>query len=402
MKLRYKAVNREGKTISGIIEANEIKGAASYLREHGYFPITIKEVGKSKPLDFIPFLTNKVSQKDVLVFTRQLSLMLVSGLALVKSLEIIKIQSDRKALSELVGNIINDIQEGASFSKAIAKYPDVFSQVYTSLVKASESSGLLDESLSRLADNLEKQQKLKGSIVASFTYPVIVLILMVIVLSILMVFVIPKLTSLYEELKVDLPLPTKVVIALSDAVISFWPIIIGVLFLLGFLLKRFHKTEDGNILIDDLILKIPIFGNLVRKIALVEVSRTLGILVGSGTLVVEALSQTANVAGNIHFKNAMMEVSRRVEKGVTVGDALSSYTLFPPILVQLVKVGEQTGKLNETLLKASEYFESDVNQALKALTAAMEPIVMIVLGIGVGFLVFSIITPIYRLTSSIQ
>jgi len=402
MKLGYKAVNREGKTIAGVIEADEIKDAANYLREHDYFPITIKEIEKSKLLDFVPFLANKVTQKDVIIFTRQLALMLISGLTIIKALDIIKVQSNKKALSDLVENIINDIQEGASFSKAIGRYPNVFSPIYISLARASESSGLLDQSLSRLADNLEKQKKLKDSIKAAFTYPIIVLTLMIIVIIIMMVFVIPKLSSLYEELGVDLPLPTKVVVFTSDFIVSFWPIIMGVLFLLVFLFKRFHKTEEGRILIDNFLLKIPLIGNLSKKATLVEVSRTLGILIGSGTLVVEALSQAANVAGNVHYKNAMMEVSKRVEKGITVGDALSSYALFPPILVQLVKVGEQTGKTNETLLKASEYFEAEVNQALKTLIAAMEPIIMVVLGVGVGFLVFSIITPIYKLTSSIQ
>jgi len=402
MKLNYKAVNQEGKTIAGVIEANEIKDAANYLREHDYFPIKIREVGKSKLIDFVPFLANKVTGKDVTVFTRQLALMLVSGLTLIKSLDILKSQSNKKALNELVENIINDIQEGASFSKAIGRHPNVFSSIYVSLVRASESSGLLDQSLSRLADNLEKDQKLKSSVRAAFTYPVIVLLLMLVVITIMMVFVIPKLTSLYEELGVDLPLPTKIVIAASDFVVAFWPIVIGVLFLVVFLFKRFYKTDAGRIIIDDLILKIPLVGSLLKKTTLVEVSRTLGILIGSGTLVVEALSQTANVASNVHFKNAIMEVSTRVEKGITVGDAMSSYTLFPPILVQLIKVGEQTGKINETLLKASEYFENEVNQALKTLIVAMEPIIMVVLGVGVGFLVFSIITPIYKLTSSIQ
>lgn len=402
MKLNYKAVNGEGKPISGIIEANEIQDAANYLREHGYFPITIKEAEKSNLFDSIPFLRNSVKQKDIIVFTRQLSLMLISGLTLIKSLDILRLQSNKKPLTDLVGNIINDIQEGASFSKAIAKYPNAFSPIYISLVRASESSGLLDESLARLADNLEKQQKLKGSVKAAFTYPVIVFSLMIVVLIIMMVFVVPKLTSLYEELGVDLPLPTQIVIAISDFTVSFWPIIIGAAVLFVFLFKRFIKTEAGRILIDDLILKIPLIGNLVKKTTLVEISRTLGILIGSGTLVVESLSQTANVSSNIHFRNAISEVSQRVEKGVSVGDAMSSYTLFPPILVQLIKVGEQTGKINETLLKAAEYFENEVEQAIKTLTAAMEPIIMVVLGVGVGFLVFSIITPIYKLTSSIQ
>ena len=402
MKIYYKASNHEGRRVSGIIEANKIEDAANYLREKEYFPIVIKEVKESRLVESIPFLRNKITRKDVIVFTRQLSLMLIAGLTPIKSLEIIKNQSDKKVLKDLVENLITDIQEGASFSKALLRYATVFSPIYIALVKASESSGLLDESLSRLADNLEKEQKLRGSIKAAFTYPIIVFTLMIIVIFIMMVFVFPKLTSLYEELGIDLPIPTKIVVGFSEFTVAFWPIIIGILFLAAFLFKRFHNTETGRLIVDDLILKIPIIGDVIRKAVLVEVSRTLGALIGSGTLVVESLSQTASIASNVHFENAIKDVSRRVEKGVTVANALSSYALFPPILVQLVRVGEQTGNIDETLLKAAEYFESEVDQAIKALTAAMEPIIMVVLGVGVGFLIFSIITPIYKLTSSIQ
>lgn len=402
MKLRYKAVTPDGKIISGLIEANEIKDAVMYLREKEFIPITVQKQEKSKLLDFIPFLANKVRKKDVVLFTRQLALMLVSGLTLIKALEILKSQTSNSAMSELINNVITDIQEGSSFSKAIVKYEDVFSPIYVSLVRAAESSGLLDQSLSRLADNLEKQQKLRATIVGALTYPVIILVLMIGVIFIIMIFVVPRLTALYADLHVDLPFATQIVIFISKIFVSFWPILIGSIFLFLFLFKRWHKTEEGKVIIDSLIIKIPIIAPLIKKSILAEISRTLGLLVGSGTLVVESLEETADVAGNVNYRDALLDVSRRVEKGVTVGDALSSYSIFPPLLIQLVKVGEQTGKIDETLLKAADYFESEVDQAVKTLTTAMEPLIMVVLGLGVGFLVFSIITPIYKLTSSIQ
>ena len=166
--------------------------------------------------------------------------------------------------------------------------------------------------------------------------------------------------------------------------------------------RRWHKTEEGQLIVDDLLLKIPLFGNLIKKKILTEFARTFGLLIGSGTLVVESLEQTADIAGNVHYKNAILDVSKRVEKGIPIADALSMYSLFPAVLVQLVQIGEQTGKLDETLLKASEYFEEEVNQKVKTLTTAMEPFIMIVLGIGVAFLIISVIMPIYSLTSSIQ
>lgn len=402
MRLRYKAVTREGRTFSGIIEASDIQDAAEYLRSKEFFPITITKQESNKALGFFPLFSSKIKKKDIVVFTRQLSLMLVSGLTLVKSLDILKNQTTNDAMAMVIDGVITDIQGGSSFSKAINKYPDVFSRVYISIIRASETSGLLDKSLSRLADNLEKEQKLINSIKAAFTYPIIIVILMSFVIIVLMTFVIPKLSDLYKDLNVELPFATNVVISISHFTVTFWPITLGFGPLLIYLFRRFNKTTEGKIVIDGLILKIPIIGTLIKKTILAETTRTLGLLIGSGTLVVESLIETAEIAGNFHFRSAILDVSSHVEKGVTVGDALSSYDLFPPILSQLVRVGEQTGKLDVTLLKASDYFESEVDQSIKTLTAAMEPLIMVVLGVGVGFLVFSVITPIYKLTSSIQ
>lgn len=402
MKLHYKAVTQQGKILTGIVEANDIKNAAQFLRSKELFPITITRKEKSKLLNILPFFSNKVTRKDIILFTRQLSLMLVAGLTLVKSLDILKSQASSEPMKELVDGIITDIQEGSSFSTSIAKYPDVFYPVYISIVSASEGSGLLDKSLTRLSYSLEKQEKLRNTIKAAFTYPVIIVIMMVLVVFLMMTFVIPRLTELYKDLDVELPFATQMVIYISNFTTAFWPVILGFGFLFVFLLRRFNKTIEGKTLIDNLVLKLPIFGNLIKKTTLIEIARTLGLLIGSGTLVVKSLAETADVAGNVHFKNAILDVSTRVEKGVTVGDALSSYTLFPPILTQLVKVGEQTGKLEETLLKAADYFEAEVDEVVRTLTTAMEPFIMAILGLGVGFLIFSIITPIYKLTSSIQ
>lgn len=388
--------------MSGIIEAGSVEEAASYLRSKEFIPIQISQNEKSKFEKFFPFFTKKVKASDVVLFTRQLSSMLTAGLTILKSLEILKNQIENPAMVEIVDGIIKDIQEGSSFSTAISKYPSVFSTIYVSIIKASESSGLLDKALLRLSENLEKQQKLKSTIKSALMYPIIVVILMIVVVIIMMVFVLPQLSNFYKNLNIPLPLSTRIVMRFSQFIIFFWPFIIGLFVLFIFLFRRFRKTADGKLIIDSFLLKLPIFGVIIKKTILTEFARTFGILVGSGTLVVESLLHTADIANNIHYKNAILDVTKRVEKGVTVGDALSLYSLFPPVLVQLVKIGEQTGKLDETLIKASEYFEDEVNQKVKTLTTAMEPFIMVVLGIGVAFLIISVITPIYSLTSSIQ
>lgn len=401
MRLSYKAVGKDGKAVTGLIEAKDINEAAVYLRTRELTPITIKKKEKSKFLETIPFL-KRSKTSDLIFFTRQLSSMLTSGLTLVRSLEILKQQVQSTYMLEVMDGVITDIEGGSSFSTSISKYPDMFSPIYVSIIKTAEESGLLDKALIRLADNLEKQAKLRSSIKSALMYPAIVVILMIAVVIIMMIFVIPQLSTLYENLNIPLPLPTQIIVGISRFLIAFWPLVI-VFFGVAFALyRRFVKSPSGKLMIDSIMLKLPVFGKLVQQTILAEFCRTFGLLVGTGTLVVDALLQTAGSAGNSFYKNAIIDVSKKVEKGMTVGDAMSSSLLFPPLLVQLVRIGEQTGKLDDSLIKASEYFEREVDSQVKTLTTAMEPIIMIVLGIGVAFLIISVITPIYNLISSIQ
>ena len=401
MKLRYKAVTKDGKPIRGSIESQDPSEAAAYLRQRELIPIEINQEAQTNFLHLFSGV-KKVKSKDLVLFTRQLSSMLSSGLTLIKSLEILKDQTANKVIQETLGGILIDLQEGTPFSASIAKYPEIFPQIYISLVKAGESSGLLDKIFLRLADNLEKQQKLRSTVKSALTYPVIIIVLMSGVMLIMFIFVIPQLTKLYASLNAPLPAITKITIGISSIIGKLWPLLIGVLGLLYYAYSRWKKTLKGRETIDTYILKVPLVGKIKKQSILAEFSRTFGLLMGTGTLVVDALSQSADVTGNIIYENAIGEISKRVEKGITVGEAMSAYPLFPTLLIQLVKVGEETGKMDENLLKASDYFEEEVNQLVKTLSTAMEPLIMIVLGLMVGFLIFSVITPIYGLLSSIH
>jgi type IV pilus assembly protein PilC len=400
MRLRYKVATKEGKLSQGLLDAKDIDEAANYLRAKQLIPIQITRID-NQFWNNLPMIGG-VKNSDLVLFTRQLSSMLSSGLTLMRSLEILKDQMQNPNMSEIVTTVINDVEEGKTLAQAIEKHPKVFSPIYISIIRAGEQGGLLDKVLARLADNLEKQAKLASTIRSALMYPVIVIVLMVVVMVIMMLFVMPQLSTLYLNLNVPLPLPTLIVIGLSTAMTTFWPIVLVALVLITFGYRKWSRTPDGTLIIDTLILKIPVFGNLIGKTILAEFSRTLGLLVGTGTLVVQALVETADTTGNVNYKNAILGVSKQVEKGVTVGDAMSYYPLFPSLLIQLVKIGEQTGKIDETLTKASEYFEREVDEAVKGLTTAMEPFIMVILGIGVAFLIISIITPIYSLISSIQ
>jgi type IV pilus assembly protein PilC len=400
MKLIYKATSADGTVQQGTIEAKDINEAAYYLRSRALLPISIRE----KPEDSFSLdsLFKRQSGTDIVLFTRQLSSILASGLTLMQGLSILKEQLQNDSMKTIVNGIIADVQEGKSFSFAIGKYPKVFSPVYISLIKAGESSGFLDKILERLANNLEKSQQLKSTIRSALLYPIIIVVLMIAVMTIMMIFVIPQLTSLYSNLNISLPFTTQVVVGISNFTISFWPLIIGAVIISFFAYTRWTATASGKLIRDDLLLRIPVFGRLVRLSILTEFSRTLGLLIGAGTLVVQSLIETADVAGNAVYKNAIDDVAKRVEKGITMGDAIATYAIFPPILIQMIHIGEQTGKLDESLLKVSEYFDREVEEGVKGLTTALEPFIMVVLGLAVAFLIISIITPIYNLTSSIQ
>jgi type IV pilus assembly protein PilC len=401
MKLHYKAATKEGKVVQGVLDAKDIKDAIVYLRNKEFLPINIKKAESDST--FLSLLGKKsVKTNEIVLFTRQMSSMLSSGLTLIRCLELYRTQTQNEQMGEVIGEVIGDVEEGKSFSAAISKHPKVFSPIYVSLIKAGESSGLLDKVLLRLADNLEKQAKLKSTIKGAMMYPIIVVTLMVLVIFLMMIFVIPQLTGLYQNLNIELPLPTQIVIGLSNFISLFWPLIAGVAVGGLIFFNKWKKTEKGQTVIDALILKIPIFGKLTSETILTEFSRTFGLLVGTGTLIVEALNETADTTGNIYYKNAIKSAARQVEKGIPLGEAMSSYPLFPPMLVQLVKVGEQTGKVDESLTKGSEYYEREVNQTVRTLTTAMEPFIMVILGVGVAFLIISVITPIYSLISTIQ
>lgn len=401
MRLAYKAVDASGRVARGIIDAKDITEAVTFLRKKELVPTYVAPQKDSTLLKMLPFLA-KVKGNDVLFFTRQLSSMISSGLTLMQALGIMKEQVENTPMGDVVNSIISEIEEGAPFSKALAKYPDVFPQVYISLIKSGEASGLLDKVMLRLADNLEKQQQLRSTIKGALMYPIIVVIGMFLVLTIMMIFVIPSLTVLYTNLNIPLPIATQIVVGLSNFVITFWPLVIGMVAAGVFAFRRWRKTTNGRLTTDDLVLHLPVFGKLIKESILTEFTRTFGLLVGSGTLVVDSLNQSAEVVGNLIYRGAIIGIAKRVEKGVSVGDAMAQYHVFPSIVVHMVKIGEQTGKMDDSLLKVSEYFEREVEESVKTLTTALEPFIIAVLGAGVAFLIISIITPIYNLISAIQ
>lgn len=401
MKLFYIAVDAQGKKVKGFIEASDTARAALFLRERSLVPVRIEKEQVSQLMPSIS-VVHKIKSRDVIFFTRQLSTMLSSGLTLTQSLSILKNQVHKQNMLSLIEGIITNIEEGKSFSETLALYPNIFSPVYISLIRASETAGLLDKVMLRLSESLEKRDILQSKIKGALVYPIIVIILMIIVTLIMMLFVVPQLSTLYTSMNIQMPLPTVIIISLSEFVSKYILYIIIVTAILILYFNKWRVSEKGKKIYDSLLLKLPIFGKLIQFSLLTEFARTFGLLVGTGALIIEALQKSADVMGNVIYKNAVINVAHNVEKGVSIGDAMSMDPLFPPILVEMVKVGEKTGKLDDSLMRVSDYFEREDEQIVKTLTSAMEPFIMVMLAIGVGFLIISIITPIYNLLSAFQ
>lgn len=400
MFFQYKAL-KNGKIVIKKIEAASSDAVIDYLQKNDYFPISVEKVNESKA-NFLDSLTQRVDFNDIVDFTRQIAIMLNAGLTLIDSLEILKKQTVKIPLRKMIEEIDIKIKGGSSFSAALLDYKSMFSKLYVSLVKSGEASGKLGEILLRLADNLEKEREFKSKLKGALVYPIIVIIGMFVVMFIMITFVLPKLLGLYKDFNVELPLSTKILIAVSSFSTRFWPIVLIMIFVTSYFAKKYLATKIGKNTFDKFVLKLPVFGRIISISALVESTRTLAILISSGISILEALSIVVDATENTVYQQALLGVSHKVEKGISLGTALEQQEIFPPILVQMSQVGEQTGNLDDTLFRLSKYFEMESEMATKTMTTLIEPAILVVLGVGVGFLVMSVITPIYNLTNSFK
>ena len=397
-RFNYRAKNAAGEAIAGVVEASNANLAAKLVREKGLVVIALTPQ-RTSIISLLGKLKGRITLSMIASFTRQLATMINAGLPVTESLLILRNQS-KESMQRVVSQLLADVQGGESFSKALAKHPKVFSPTYIALVRSGETGGVLDKVLLRLADTLEKQQEFRGKVKGALIYPAIIIIGMFMVGIVMMVFVIPRMTDLYTEFEADLPVPTKILISISNFMVSFWPVMLilaGGLFY-GFSLYR--KSPEGRRRTDELILKIPVFGELQKKIILTELTRTLSLMVGSGVSILDGLNITAGVVGNVVISDALNDAAKRIQKGFPLAYSFAKHPdAFPYLLSQMIAVGEETGKMDEVLQKISQIFEEESNQSVKTLSSTIEPVVMILLGIGVAFLVIAVILPIYNLTS---
>lgn len=395
-RFRFKAKSQDGLLRKGVVEAQTVQSAATVLRGQGLVIIELHEIAQSGGM--FSFAA-KVKFDDIVNFTRQLSTMIGAGLPLTDALSILQVQVS-PLLQTKISQILRAIEGGSTFADALANHPDVFSKVYVALIRAGEAAGVLDTILVRLADNLEAQREFRAKTKGALIYPVIVLIGMTVVAAVMMIFVLPKLTAMYKDFDVELPVITKILINVSNFVSQAWYVVVAGIFGALYALRLWKKTKAGALKYDELMLKIPIYGKIKLMVMMSEFTRTLALLAAAGVSLVEALNIVKEVVDSEVLSRALATVAKDVEKGNPLATSMAKHTAFPMIVSQMVSVGEQTGKLDEILNRVAAYFEVESEHAIKNLSTAMEPIIMIILGLGVGFLVIAIIVPIYNLTSA--
>jgi len=396
----YKAI-QNGKILKGKIEAEEENDVINYLKTKGIFIIEIKKE-RSFQISLLNSIFDRVNFSDIVNFTRQLAMMINAGLTLVEGLDILKKQTTKQSIKKIINDFSEEVKAGNPFSTALKKYNSHFSNLYIALVRSGEASGKLGEILLKLADNLEKEQEFKAKVKGALIYPVIVVLAMIFVIFIMITFVLPKLLNLYKDFNIDLPFTTQALIILSSFMTKFWPLLIGGFILIIIIVKNYLKTKEGKFLYDSTLLKIPVLNKVIKMSSLVDLTRTLSILIGAGISILEALDIVKDTSENIVYQKSFANIYKKVEKGVSLATAMEEEEIFPPILVQMTQVGEQTGHLDDTLSRISRYFEMESELAVKAMTTLIEPAILVFLGLGVGFLVMSVITPIYNLTSSFK
>jgi type IV pilus assembly protein PilC len=394
------ALTRRGRTLKGDIEAVDETIALSQLKRRR---LTVKKI-KPKPKDLfenVAFMQPKVTNKDIVIFTRQFSTMIDAGLPLVQGLNILADQSENSTFKKILKEVTRDVEGGATLAEALNKHPKVFDNLFVNLVAAGEVGGILDTILQRLATYIEKAEKLKSQIKGAMTYPIVVVSVAILVIAVILIFVIPVFQEMFEGFGKSLPIPTQIVVAMSDFMKANIHYMIGGLIVFIFLFKKYGDTPRGRKQIDTIALKLPIFGPLLKKVAVARFTRTLGTMISSGVPILDALEVTAKTSGNVVLEEVIFEVRSSIAEGQTISEPLAETDIFPGMVIQMISVGEATGALDTMLEKIADFYDDEVDTAVDALTSMLEPLLMVFLGGSIGGLVIAMYLPIFQLAGAI-
>jgi type IV pilus assembly protein PilC len=429
-RFNYVALDSRGQESTGLIEAGSSNEAIGQLRQAGYFPTNVYEEGKGGGRDgakksgrkakapkpaaaagtttrkggIVLFERKTIKPKTLMVFTRQLATLIDAGLPLLRGLTVLGKQERDPVLKKTIGNLSDAVQGGSTFSEGLAQHPRIFNDLYVNMVRAGEVGGVLELVLTRLAEFQEKAQKIKNKVVAAMVYPIIVLVLAIAIMGFLLVFIVPRFEAIFQDMLGDKPLPalTRFVIAVSNGVKENWMFILGAVVLAIIGIKLAGRTAGGRTAIDRLKLRTPLFGDLLRKTAISRFSRTLGTLVTSGVPILQALNITRETAGNTVIAGAITQVHDSVKEGESIVQPLEASGAFPPMVISMIDVGEETGQLPEMLLKIAEVYDDEVDNSVAGLTSMLEPIMIVFLAVVVGTIVIALFMPLISIISGLQ
>jgi type IV pilus assembly protein PilC len=401
----YKVRDAGGRIVEGELEADDEALVLGKLRQMGYVPVSVsrRDGARFSAEVKLPGLSGRVKLKDVAVFSRQFATMINSGLSLVRALNILATQTENPELARVVGEVRVDVEKGSALSAALAKHPKVFNRLYLAMVRAGEVGGVLDAVLLRLAATIEKQVELRRKVRSAMTYPVIVAVICCLIATAMLIFIVPQFASIYKELdNAVLPLPTRVLIAVSEAVQRFFPFLVlagGVGF---WAFRRWARSPAGKPHWDAFRLRVPVFGMLARKVALARFSRTLAALTRSGVGILESLEIVADTSGNEVIAAALRDTQQAVKRGDTLARPLATHEVFPPMVVQMISVGEETGALDEMLDKIADFYDQEVEATVDALTSLIEPLLIVFMGVVVGGMIISLYMPMFNIINLIK
>lgn len=392
----YEAKDRNGKKVTGKLEADSKTAIATQLKEKGYYITNISLKKQSKDVSEILNFTNSVSTKELSVFSQQFATMIDSGISLVDSLQIMYDQMDNKFFRKSLEEILEDVETGVSLANAMQKHVKIFPTLYIELIRAGEAGGVLDIVLNKLADHYERQSKLNSMVKSALYYPLTILTVAILVVTFLVVQVVPQFVGMFSSLGANLPLVTRILLAISDFIRGYWWAILLFIILMIFIFSRYRQTGNGRLKTDKLILKIPVFGNMMQKIYLSRFSSTLSILVDSGVGLLESLSIVENVINNKVYSDTLTKIRVQVREGMSLAAELDRYPkLFSLMVIQMTRVGEETGALPKMMGKISDFYDSEVETSVDGVITLIEPAMIVILAVVVGFVAVSIITPMF-------
>lgn len=397
-KFQWEGVNRAGQSASGTMVADDADAVGAALRRQRIRATKIKPAGSGFQINLFK---KKVDQLTVSVFTRQFSVMIDAGLPLVHCLEILSSQADDPTFAEVLENTRRDVEGGSTLADAMRQHDSTFTELYCNMVAAGEAGGILDVILRRLSEYLEKAVKLKAAVRSASIYPIIIITVAGVVVFIILWKVIPTFAGLFAGLGAQLPMPTRIVVAASNFVAAYSVFVVGGIFGSIYALRQYHKTDTGELIIDKIVLSLPVIGMIMRKIAVARFTRTLGTLVASGVPILDGLEITAKTAGNRVVKDAVMETRKSIEAGKSIAGPLAGTKVFPPMVTQMIAVGEETGALDTMLSKIADFYEDEVDTAVDNLMALLEPVMIVFLGVVIGGIVVSMYLPMFDLINQI-